>query len=207
MRHGRARRRQPGRREPYDRVLIVCEGEKTEPNYFEDLRHDLRLASANIIVTGDSDPDPRSVVTFGLEEYHRDGDYDRLYCVFDRDTHPEQNFNDAIQQLNNARGDGADVRWTVSFPCFEYWILLHYENTARKYTHPASPCSQVIDDVKNHLPNYGKGMRGLYDKTKPHIDDAIERSRQRYAQARGTGSLNPSTKVHQLVSYLRNIRS
>jgi len=25
-------------RAPYDKVLIVCEGEKTEPNYFNDLR-------------------------------------------------------------------------------------------------------------------------------------------------------------------------
>ena len=25
-------------REPYDRVLIVCEGEKTEPSYFMELR-------------------------------------------------------------------------------------------------------------------------------------------------------------------------
>lgn len=207
MRHGRARRRPPGRREPYDRVLIVCEGEKTEPNYFEDLRHDLRLASANIIVTGESDPDPRSVVEFGLQEYHRDGDYDRLYCVFDRDTHPRQNFEAAVQQLRNARNGGVDAHWTVSYPCFEYWVLLHYENTASPYTHPESPCSQVIDDVSAHLPNYEKGMRDLYEETKPYLDDAIERSRRRWAQARKDRSPNPSTKVHKLVAYLRDIRS
>lgn len=207
MRHGRARRRQPGRREPYDRVLIVCEGAKTEPNYFDDLRHDLRLASANIIVTGDSDPDPRSVVEFGLGAYHRDDDYDRLYCVFDRDTHPKQNFYAAIKRLKRARGDGVDARWTVSFPCFEYWILLHFENSARGYTHPNSPCSQVIDDVKNHLPNYGKGMQGLYDETKPHLDVAIERAERRWGQAKGSDSYNPSTKVHRLVADLRTIRS
>jgi len=185
----------------------VCEGAKTEPNYFDDLRHDLRLASANIIVTGDSDPDPRSVVEFGLGAYHRDGDYDRLDCVFDRDTHPQQNFDAAIQRLRRARGDGVDARWTVSFPCFEYWILLHYENSARKYTHPDSPCSRVIDDVKNHLSNYGKGMPGLYEETKPRLDKAIERAKQRWRQAKSSGSLNPSTKVHKLVTYLQNIRS
>lgn len=28
-------------REPYDRVLIVCEGQKTEPDYLEGLRKEL----------------------------------------------------------------------------------------------------------------------------------------------------------------------
>jgi len=171
------------------------------------MRHDLRLASANVIVTGESDPDPRSVVEFGFGAYHRDGDYDRLYCVFDRDTHPKQNFDAAIQRLRRARGNGVDAHWTVSFPCFEYWILLHYERTASPYTHPDSPCSQVIADVKDHLPNYGKGMQRLYDETKPYLDEALERSKQRWAQAKGSRSYNPSTKVHQLVSYLRGIRS
>jgi hypothetical protein len=185
----------------------VCEGEKTEPNYFEDLRHDLRLASANVIVTGDSDPDPRSVVAFGLEEYHQDGDYDRLYCVFDRDTHSKQNFDAAIQRLRRARRDGVDAHWTVSYPCFEYWILLHYESSARRYTHPDSPCNQVMDDVQDHLPNYGKGMHGLFEETKPRLDEAIERSRRRWREAKNSRSLNPSTKVHKLVIYLQNIRS
>ena len=42
-------RRDP-EREPYDRVLIVCEGECTEPLYFEDLTDHYRLCTANIKV-------------------------------------------------------------------------------------------------------------------------------------------------------------
>jgi hypothetical protein len=44
------RRRKP-QRDPYDMVLIVCEGKKTEPNYFCDLRDDLKLNTANILVS------------------------------------------------------------------------------------------------------------------------------------------------------------
>lgn len=40
------------RRAPYDRVLIVCEGEKTEPNYFNELKDYYKLNSANVEVTG-----------------------------------------------------------------------------------------------------------------------------------------------------------
>ena len=37
------------RREPYDRVLIVCEGECTEPLYFQDLTAHYRLSTANML--------------------------------------------------------------------------------------------------------------------------------------------------------------
>jgi hypothetical protein len=37
-------------REPYDVVLIVCEGAKTEPNYFKRLKLAYRLSNANIHV-------------------------------------------------------------------------------------------------------------------------------------------------------------
>lgn len=207
MPYGKARRRQVGKREPYDRVLIVCEGEKTEPRYFDDLRVDLRLASANIVVTGESNPDPLSVVTYGLDLFEDDGEYDRVIFVIDRDTHPENNYNKARRLVTRARKKGVQAYLTVSHPCFEYWILLHFEDSARGYTDPNSPCRQVISDVRKHLPQYGKGMTALYDKTKPNLDDAIERSKRRWKQARSTRRMNPSTRIHQLVTYLQNIRS
>ena len=82
------RRRSP-RREPYDRVLIVCEGEKTEPNYFRELCAHYRLSTANIEVTQGEGNDPVSVVQTAKrlqKSETRQGErYDRIYCVFDRD--------------------------------------------------------------------------------------------------------------------------
>jgi len=39
-------------RSSYERVLIICEGSKTEPNYFSDLVDCLELNSANVEVDG-----------------------------------------------------------------------------------------------------------------------------------------------------------
>jgi hypothetical protein len=61
-------------REPYDRVLIVCEGKKTEPYYFGGLRLHYRLSSANIEITPANGTDPMSIVSFAearLDEYDR----------------------------------------------------------------------------------------------------------------------------------------
>lgn len=199
------RRRSAGR-SPFDRVLIVTEGSETEPTYFRDLCADPRYNLTSVDVDGSCDPNPMSVVEHGLEQFEEDGDYDRLYCVFDWDRRDE--FDRAVEWLENMReNEGWSVYWTFSIPCFEYWVLLHYEHTASAYTHPDSPCSQVVRDVKAHLPNYRKGMTDLYDRTKPFLEDALERSSRRWKQAREAGSLNPSTKVHRLVSYLRDLRS
>ena len=42
--------RKLGHRASYDRVLIVCEGSKSEPNYFKDIRAAYRLQTANVEV-------------------------------------------------------------------------------------------------------------------------------------------------------------
>ena len=49
-------------RQPYDRVLIVCEGQKTEPFYFEELRKYYNLHSTNIKITGNCDSSPTSIL-------------------------------------------------------------------------------------------------------------------------------------------------
>ena len=40
--------RKLSRRAGYDRMLIVSEGSKTEPNYFSEMRAEYRLHSANV---------------------------------------------------------------------------------------------------------------------------------------------------------------
>lgn len=187
--------------------MIVCEGEATEPNYFEGLRRAHRLASANVEVTGRSDPDPLSVVEFGLERYHEDGDYDRLYCVIDREGRRDDRFKRARQELQSVRTRDTGIHGVISSPCFEYWILLHFEYSARRYAHPDSPCGKVVDHLREHFPEYEKGMDEIYDVTKSRLDQAVKRSKRRLSEARELGSVSPWTEVHTLVEYLQNIRS
>ena len=50
----------------YDRVLIVCEGEQTEPLYFESFKQEYDLSSANVVVTDASKgSDPVSIIKQG----------------------------------------------------------------------------------------------------------------------------------------------
>src|ERR1700732_3973663 len=96
-----AYRRRGAIREPYDVVLIVCEGEKTEPNYLHGLRNAYNLSSVNVRIIPPPGSDPLSIVKFAIGELKRDPEYDRAYCVFDKDGHAT--FSAAVRRIRQSR--------------------------------------------------------------------------------------------------------
>lgn len=137
--------RKQAKRDPYDRVLIVCEGKKTEFFYFNELITHYRLNTANITVDNRSDSAPINVYERAWELYQQSVKdkmpYDRVYCLFDRDTHSTyQSTIQTIQTLKRPKG----VFFAVpSVPCFEYWLLLHFKRTAKPY----DLCGGVIEEL------------------------------------------------------------
>ncbi len=83
--------RKQSRRFSYERVLIVCEGSKTEPYYFQELIDCLELNTANVVVDGSCDSSPAQVVVFAIKKYRGENKtgngFDKVFCVIDRDTH------------------------------------------------------------------------------------------------------------------------
>jgi hypothetical protein len=119
MRRPESYKRRASQREPYDTALIVCEGQKTEPHYLDGLKQEYKLSSANIRITPADGTDAVSIVRFAKAQAERDGGYDRVYCVFDRDGH--RNFTEAIGLIRQF-----GYIPIVSWPCFEIWVLLHF---------------------------------------------------------------------------------
>lgn len=112
-------------REPYDRVLIICEGSKTEPLYFIGIRNRYRLNLANVAVVNEGSA-PITVVKTALDHQNRElnlGEkYDVVFCVFDRDEH--ETFDEAC-----ALAKANKLKLARSWPCFEFWLLLHFGYT------------------------------------------------------------------------------
>jgi len=199
-------KRKAPKREPYDRVLIVCEGEKTEPVYFEDLRNHYALSTANIAVTPATGSDPISVVRHAKklqkDEKKQGEQFDRIYCVFDRDEHT--NFDAACQQLQANNFESAR-----SWPCFEYWLLLHFGYQRNPFTpsQGKTAAQNCGSSLKSQLPAYSKGMRGVFQELIPRMDSAKQNAAQALNDSQVTGEANPSTEVHLLVGYLQNLKS
>ena len=196
-------RRRP-KREPYDRVLIVCEGSKTEPNYFSDLARHYELSTANIEIVG-AGADPLTIVKKGKDRQQkerRSGEkYDRVYCVFDRDEHAH------FQQASNL-AQTSKLQLGRSWPCFEFWLLLHFCFSRRPYgrSHGRSPAENCIRDLQQCWPDYEKARDGVFLQLANTAENAKVHANKAEADARQTGNRNPSTEVHKLVTYLEQLK-
>ena len=174
-------------RDPYDRVLIVTEGEKTEPNYFDDLVSFYEISTANVeISTSASGSDPESIVNtaiqFRNQEERLGEQYDRVFCVFDRNSHA--NFDNASRR---ARSEGINL--ARSWPCFEYWLLLHYEYVRSPFqrTQRFSACENCIANLRIHLKDYQKATANIFRDLEANLDTALVHAKQAFSDAKATG--------------------
>lgn len=181
----------------YDRVLIVCEGEQTEPLYFESFKQEYDLSSANVVVTDASKgSDPVSVVRYAEKLFkasQKDNNaFDRVFCVFDKDQHG--NYGAAVQMLSKGNSIFTAI---TSVPCFEYWFVLHFDYTTKSF--PSA--TAVIAELKKHIPAYAKNS-GVFSALREKMPTAIKNAEKANAYASKIGTDNPSTKVVDLVKYL-----
>lgn len=98
-------------------ILIVCEGKNTEPSYFRQFK----LTSATIKPVGEG-YNTISLVNRAMQ-LALEKKYDQVWCVFDKDDFPENDFNDAIT-IASANGFGV----AYSNQSFEYWLILHFDD-------------------------------------------------------------------------------
>ena len=201
--------RRKTRRAPYERVLIVCEGSKTEPNYLRELIDHLKLNTANVAVDGDCDSSPDRILQYAKSRYYKEkklGDsFDKVYCVFDRDTH--DTYEKILAYIAKIRPKKTFIAIT-SVPCFEYWLLLHFDFTARPFMVAGnkSGCDRVIDELRKYIPEYNKGDRDIFNQLMEQTNRAIANGKRAFQQASDDGHDNPSTLMHELVEYLYKLK-
>ncbi len=160
--HGRKKAKQAS----YDRVLIVCEGQKTEPNYFMGLRRALGLNPANVVIDDRKNGlDPKKLVEYALELYKKDSDFNDVFCVFDKDKHTT--YAAALDKIKATRmKPGTKLHPITSIPCFEVWILLHFDYSTAPFEAAGhdSNCALVIRELRKagRIPEYEKGSLNVY---------------------------------------------
>lgn len=176
-------------RDVRERFLIVCEGEQTERNYFECFRVpkeiiDVRGLGYNTV----------SLVEKAVE-LHNQEQYDQVWCVFDRDSFPAQDFNEAILLAKRH-----DIKVAYSNEAFEIWYLLHFN-----YHTTAITRNGCIDKLSKLLgKKYEKNQRNMYALLETMQASAIRNARKLLSQytPRNPEQDNPSTTVHELVEQL-----
>ncbi|MDQ0702412.1 hypothetical protein QF043_001204 [Pseudomonas sp. W3I7] len=202
--------RRRAQRKRYDKVLIVCEGSKTEPLYFEELKDHYELDTANIKISGDCGSDPLSVVEHGEELYQNEikncnEPFDKVYCVFDKDTH--HTYNQALLKIATLKPAGTFFA-TTSVPCFEVWLLLHFRYSAASITASGNKSAgdRALSELTRYMPNYKKGAEGTFLELFNKLTLAKTHAERLNQQSQASGTDNPTTTIVELVEYLQAIK-
>lgn len=186
------------------RILIVCEGSKTEPDYFKGLIRTWKIHPIQVEVIGEEcDSAPISVVEYTLDRKKEnlrkvkkglDIKIDDYWCVFDFDQH--KSYTRAIYQAKANK-----LKIAFSIPCFEFWYLLHFRYTEGEF----KECDEVVHELKKYIPDYDKTKAPL-DKLIPLLDDAIKNAAALRKALKTSGAKGPATEADLLVEELRNVK-
>lgn len=190
------------------RILIVCEGERTEPNYFRSFD---RFKKGNMVY--ELTLDGGRINTIGVVDKaislrdQANVPYDRVWAVFDRDSFPEKNFNTAIIKAGQ---NHIECAW--SNEAFELWYLYHFHNrvTGMSRVEYAAAITRAVNEsplYKKRAPyKYAKNDKNSFEivTTYGSQENAIrwaEAKHHEYTDER-FAMHNPCTTVYRLVRQL-----
>lgn len=201
LRGNRSFARRPGQSKPRSITLIVCEGE-TEQAYFEAARLRCGLSTAEVVVAPNTiGAAPISVVQCAERKCSEPGGYDKVFCVFDRDGHESfDRARQAIQALANRARKPLPISEAVSVPCFEFWVLMHYERTDA----PFADCDSVMARVRNFRPGYAKASAAVA-RDLVNLQATAVANAQWVEQRAANNNHNPYTSVHHVIKHFEHV--
>jgi len=198
------------------KVLVICEDKKSGKRYLEDASRHFRVKVLVDVVHIDSSP----IKIVEHAEYKK-RKYDCIFCVIDRDTH--ESFDRAVALAKTL----PNVNIIVSYPCYEFWLLLHFinPNDLKEYKPigKLSVAGVLIKDLCKYegMENYEKGDdRNLFEylfkrriesstvKVKKEgevFQEARKKSLKILENAKARGKMNPSTQLHELIDFFEKL--
>jgi len=213
------RERIEGQRPPRRYFLIVCEGEKTEPNYFESIRALLPSEMVDRVTVEGCGRNTRSLVDFARDKNQKRLSSDKPYyyhiwVVFDKDSFPDDDFDNAIKQLEaldlaTSSNEDKRQRWHAAWSneAFELWYILHFQETTGGALSRSTYQGSLETLIKKHcgvIRPYQKNAKDMFSLLREYTPDAIRRAKTALGQQTGKPphAQNPATTVHQLVEEL-----
>lgn len=204
---------------PLKAFLIACEGICSEPNYINGLvlneKSNRKIADGTVVkIAPHQHSDPYGVLQDLLRSPNYEN-YDELWIVIDRDEvelkrkgfggHTEENFQKALKESKEH-----GVKVACSNPCFELWIVLHFEyrdtacsrgdiqKKALVKINSILPKEKQLKKVENL-----KSLENLYNLLKDRVD--IARRNAKKLRSNEEAKANPSTGMYKLLdSLLKN---
>lgn len=211
----RPTRKRRRRRQYSPRLIVVCEGQKTEYEYLTRLNQARKRPDGPVVVPlRGCGGDPAGVVERAIRERDNDrrgGKFDRAqgdraYVLLDVEPHDPGRAPALDKALGLAREQ--DVCVLLSNPSFEFWLLCHIispEDACRAFPNPA----ELDSELRRRFDDHGKDdlhrNPDLFDRLLPEAEHAVTVARHVHEKHHSNAAVrqaNACTAVYQLVGYM-----
>lgn len=169
------------KKQPYPLMTFFVEGEVTEREYIKSLKEKLlsnisnlqrrRTIHSHIKIAEKTAQTPLSLVRLAISSQPQKKDM--CVIVIDEDgrtSSKEINArNQAIQIAQNQK-----FVFVYSVPCFEFWGLLHLQNTTASLS--SAECQEKLKNVMPKYNHHKKDLKLDFELLYPHHDEATSRA-------------------------------
>ena len=197
------------RKDPLPEVLIITEGEKTEPAYLKDVKDYLKSTGASgkkitrllQITDNGKKTSPRKILETAIKERKSGVPY--VFIVIDdddrkesRDVLAESLYPQTVPEVSNDK-----INCIYSNPCFEYWALLHFSTSEKECA-----SGELTEILSKYMPLYSKRNKvfiyNAMQKTEDKAAKLATKIRQNH-QLTGKAWDRPSTNVDVLLAFIK----
>ena len=186
-------------------ILVLTEGTVTEHQYLKYMQKVAPGSCRARLKLGSAESDPIKLVNKAVRKLAYDkrrkdgGTFDEIWCVFDYDAHFEEP-SDLLTLLSDA--SSRDINVAVSNPCFELWLVLHYQAVTgtvdRHVIQRTADKLKLVDDKRIREVTLSRLQRD-YAVARQHAK-ALRVGHQHNGNHETS---NPSTAVWELVDEIR----
>jgi hypothetical protein len=193
--------RKPPSEEPKTTMLILCEDSQSAVVYLNEAKLNYKLSN---ITVKHEDTCPEKAVKFAVKNKRQ---YDKIYCCIDGgDEHGHGKFDAALELTKSEE----NIHIIASYPCFEYWLLLHFQKIRKGYAKGKIGSKAVIADLKKEagMASYDKtseNTKGLFKQLQGKLDTAIINAKWAEQEAKKHNDKNPSTDLYILLEKFKTL--
>ncbi|WP_081777761.1 RloB family protein [Butyrivibrio sp. LB2008] len=115
------------------RYYIFCEGQQTEPQYFNGFKKYIEsnpIYKDMVLIEIEPCGAETMRVIGQAEDYVRKNKIAKgqIWCVYDKDSFPAERFNGVIERAEVLNAQNKDVQYHAAWSneCIEFWFLLHF---------------------------------------------------------------------------------
>lgn len=192
---------------------IFCEGQQTEPLYFEGFKKIIEdnPIYQNMVLIKIEPCQAETMRVIGMaEKYVRRNDIKKgqIWCVYDKDSFPPSDFNEVVRRAEQLSKENPELQYHTAWSneCIEFWFLLHFVYYTSN-NHRTEYISFLNDKFQElGLGKYRKNMKDIFDillrKGNPKLAIRYAKRIINDGRGRSPSEIAPGTKVYELVSEL-----